>query len=131
MEERPQKTLYEQYTLYKNGTNKGNILHVAPHYFSNNILEKDYAIQPYMADFLLFKESIKNEMSYYEKITDKKGCLVINGYNEKQEPVTLSLRYVREAGQWLVDYVATIYDQKIFENKAVCPKKYLRQYLHQ
>ncbi len=116
--------LYKQYSQYKKTTNRENILLVAPNYFSENILENDYATQPYITDFLLFKDSMEKEKSYHEKINGNKGCLTINGYNDKQELVIFSLEYVRSTENWLINFIATIYDEKEPAKTAFCPNEY-------
>ncbi len=116
--------LYESYSQYADKTNKTNILQLAPQYFSDNILEKGYETQPYISDFLLFKDSMEKEGDHYEKIMGQRGCLVINGYNDKKEPVIFSLEYVKLSGNWLINFIATIYDEKSFAKEALCPDEY-------
>ena len=67
---------------------------------------------------------MKMENSHYEKISGQRGCLLINGYNDRKEPVIFSLEYVKSSDNWLINFIATIYDEKNFAKEALCPNEY-------
>lgn len=116
--------LYDSYSDYSEKTHNSNIIELAPQYFSDNILEEGYETLSYMPDFLLFKKSMKQQHSHFEKSKNQKGCLVVNGFNDKNEKVIFSLEYVKPSEKWLINFIAAIYDEKEFSKKALCPNEF-------
>lgn len=116
--------LKNAYSDYSTKANENNILELAPEFFSANILEEDYKALSYMPEFLLFKNAMKKHHSAFEKNDTKKGCLIVNGFNDKNEKVIFSLEYVKPSEKWLINFIAAIYDEKDFSEKALCPDEF-------
>lgn len=58
--------------------------------------------------FPFFKElasTIQVERSHFEIVQESTGCLTINGVDMDKEPKTLSLYYIQENSQWVIDTV--------------------------
>ena len=118
------ETIYSSYRAYKEASNQQNIIEIAPSFFGSNLLGDDYRSDPYVADFLLFKQSMSREVSHYEKALAHRGCLTINGYNENNELVIFSLEYSLLGDKWLISTIHIIYDEKQPFDRALCPDEY-------
>lgn len=116
--------LSNAYSDYSTKANENNILELAPEFFSANILEEDYKTLSYMPEFLLFKNAMKKQHSAFEKNDTKEGCLIVNGFNDKNEKVIFSLEYVKPSEKWLINFIAAIYDEKSFSENALCPDEF-------
>jgi len=70
-------------------------------------------------------EYVHQVFSHYQKITDQKGCLSINGIDLNKDPVSLHLEYKKEKGVWLVDYIFLhlIESREDYAEKALCPRE--------
>ena len=114
--------LYEAYLQYKNTINKNNIVELASDFFSKNML---HSTTPNAFDELLFKKYISTKDSHFERISLHESCLTINGFDEENEPVVISLKYTSNKG-WLIDEVhITYFDSKSdFAKSAKCPSDF-------
>ena len=118
--------LYQEFSEYENGANKNNIINVASNFFSPSLLGTNYQTNPDATSQLLFKNYMVYTDSHHEKINEKEGCLTINGYDEENSPLIISLRYIPNNGRWLIDKIHVVFaeDEKDFANKAKCPTEY-------
>ncbi len=119
--------LYEDFSRYESTANKDNILEVAEMFFSTSILGKDYRNNSDAAGQLLFKNYMTATQSHYEKVSQDEGCLTINGYDEDNTPLIISLKYIPNEGHWLIDSIHVVYieNAKDFANNAKCPSEYI------
>jgi len=61
--------------------------------------------------------------SHFEAIESDRGCLTINGLDDRQRPKSLSLYYMRENGRWVFDSIMVALHKSIddYYREAVCP----------
>ena len=118
--------LYQRFSQYDKNANKNNIIEVASNFFSPSLLGKNYQTNPDATSQLLFKNYMVHTDSHYEEINGKKGCLTINGYDEENSPLILSLKYISSNGHWLIDKIHVVFveNEKGFANSAKCPSEY-------
>lgn len=121
------ETLYLAFEQYKFEANDNNIIHLAPKFFSGMLLKSGYTTDPEARKQLLFKDILNAEVSYFETAVQLEGCLSINGFDKENEPMILSLEYLRSGGRWLINDILVYYleDASQFTGKATCPREYL------
>lgn len=69
-------------------------------------------------------EIIDRGVAVYQKILDYgTGCLTFNGFNSRDEPATMSIKFVREKDGWKIDYPYMMYwnETDEFPEEASCP----------
>lgn len=122
----PSSVLYQQYAQYENTTSKDNIIEVARYFFSPSLLGGDYQTNPDAINQLLFKHYMVTKDSHHEKVNGHDGCLTINGYDEEDTPLILSLKYISSDNHWLIDKIHVVYidNAKEFASSAKCPTEY-------
>lgn len=119
-------TLYQEYSQYRDNTNKSNIVKLARYFFSPSLLGSNYQISPDASSQLLFKNYMIITDSHYERANEHQGCLTVNGYDEENSPLTFSLKYISNDSRWLIDdiHVAYVKNAKDFASTARCPSEY-------
>lgn len=117
------KELYQAYNDYRTETNRDNVIALAPKFFTPKLLGSDYASKAYTVDFLLFKDSISDETSHFEKRMAGGGCLTINGLNN-DELVIINLGYKHINQHWLIDRIHLVYDENKPADQAFCPGEF-------
>jgi hypothetical protein len=118
--------LYDKYSQYEKSVSKENISEVARDFFSPSLLGKDYRIKQNSVNQLLFKNNMVTEDSHFEKMHERHGCLSINGYDEKNNPLIFFLKFISKDSRWLIDKINVVYINDIngFVNSAKCPSEY-------
>ncbi len=118
--------LYQEYSQYERGTNRGNIIEVGSRFFTQSLLGKDYQTNPDATNQLLFKNYMVSTDSHHEKINEQEGCLTINGYDEDRSPLIFNLKYISINGRWLIDKIHVVFveNSKDFVYSAKCPDEY-------
>lgn len=68
-------------------------------------------------------KKIRTEHSHYEEFKDGKGCLTVNGLDERKRPKSLSLYYIREDSRWVIDSIMVALHESIdaYYREATCP----------
>lgn len=68
---------------------------------------------------------VRLEHSYFEEVQGSEGCLTINGLNKADIPITLSLYYKVEEGNWVIDYFLLHIHNSInnYYYEAKCPDR--------
>ncbi len=119
-------TLFQEYSQYDRSANKNNIIDVASDFFSPDLLGTDYQTNPDAASQLLFKHYMAKTGTHYEKLNGQEGCLTINGYDEENIPLIISLKYISRNNHWLIDeiHIAFIENKANFADSAQCPDEY-------
>src|SRR5699024_8571287 len=82
-----QSLIYNQYIEYAHSVTKENVMTDADKYFSKSLLGADYKSGPDAPVLLTFHTRMVEIDSYAEMINNRNGCLVINGYNDRHEPL--------------------------------------------
>ena len=123
---KPQHTLFHSYTQYSESTNENNIKNDAKKYFAQSLLGDDYTTNPDAPSQLLFKNYMHSVVNHHEEIKNNNGCLTINGYDKEKMPVTFSLKYKKNNGNWLIDkiHVVFIENPKDFSDIVQCPEAF-------
>jgi len=120
--------LYPVYLKYEKTTNEKNIVKLADNFFSSRMLKEleEAGSIADSKDLLLFKNYIINKDSHYEKINAHVGCLSINGLDEENSPVILSLKYTLMNDSWLIDEIHILYfdSKEEFTKSAKCPNDF-------
>ena len=120
-------TLYHEYSQYSESANKNNIIEMASDFFSPSLLGKSYRTNPDAINQLLFKNYMATTESHYEKINGQVGCLTINGNDEENFPLALSLEYELISDRWLINKIHVVFIENEFVDKATCPNEYLNE----
>ncbi|GGX62522.1 hypothetical protein [Saccharospirillum salsuginis] len=61
--------------------------------------------------FLNLANNFDDEDSHFEEKRAESGCLTVNGVNQDGRPETLSLSYIKEDGNWVINrYMSHIHD---------------------
>ncbi|MDX1810548.1 MAG: hypothetical protein R3240_01255 [Gammaproteobacteria bacterium] len=83
-------------------------------------------------EYLTFPFWLAREYSHYELRNGDDGCLLLNGYNEKLEPIAITISYHNEQ-QWLIDdlYVEHLAPFNKFLSRAICDKRKLDEIRYQ
>ncbi len=69
---------------------------------------------------------IEKEIAVFQQVEDDTGCLTFNGFNSKEEPLTMSLRFKHEKNGWKIDFPYLMFwdDVDEFPDEADCPTPY-------
>ncbi|WP_110188739.1 hypothetical protein [Pokkaliibacter plantistimulans] len=122
---RPDSTesLYQRYRQYVAVVQAEQADKEYPQYFSRRIVDVAGAHQD-ARDQLWFPTYMKHEVAHHESAAGSaRHCLLVNGYDINDEPMTFSLEYLREQGQWLIDgvNVALYKSADAFPRHVKCP----------
>jgi len=117
--------LFERYNSYKSEIIKQKSNLILPMLSENrrnqikSLGEKEFPI------LSSFPNILHKNVNHYTKIKNKIGCLTINGYGENNSPIVLSIKYLYENNEWLVDFVEIYYADlaKEFQTKGICPSE--------
>lgn len=120
--------LYSAYSKYKSEANKENIRELSSTYFSAESLEGKNIGNPELQDQLLFKDYMVTTRNHFERIiNDTQGCLTVNGFDKKKEPLEFNIEYLRVTGKWKINaidiYLAN--SEHDFRNVGTCPYEYI------
>jgi hypothetical protein len=118
--------LYQEYARYHKSITKDNVIKVARDFFSPSLLGKNYQTDPDAISQLLLKNYMVTEDSHHENMNKRYGCLTINGYDEENAPLVLSLKYIPINNRWLIDKIHIVFidNVKYFSGSAKCPHEY-------
>jgi|GEM_PF-2233622 len=123
-------SLYEQFSTYALTVNNDNILSQSPKFFSKRLLTQannSKASHAEIAGQLLFKQYMVTQVNSFEVITDKSGCLTVNGYDSENTPWSFNLKYIHHKEKWLIDDITIFFvnSEADFSTSAKCPDKYI------
>ncbi|MEC8012284.1 MAG: hypothetical protein VX185_16125 [Pseudomonadota bacterium] len=115
-------SLYKSYNKFKADTNAETVINKAPLYFSERLLGEHYKDDPDAPDQLLFYKVMSQEKSVYESLNDALGCLVVNGFDDRHNPITFELTYAQSDHDFKIDKIHTYYHESAneFLLKAEC-----------
>jgi hypothetical protein len=118
--------LYKEYSRYDKSITKDNAIKVARDFFSPSLIGKNYQTDPDAISQLILKNYMVIEDSHHEKMNKQYGCLTINGYDEENAPLVLSLKYIQTNKHWLIDKIHIVFidNVKHFSDSAKCPHEY-------
>ena len=65
---------------------------------------------------------MSQEKSVYESLNDALGCLVVNGFDDRHNPITFELTYAQSDHDFKIDKIHTYYHESAneFLLKAEC-----------
>lgn len=117
--------LFERYNTYKSEIIKHKSNLILPMLSKNrrnkikSLGEKEFPI------LSSFPSILHKNINHYTKINSNIGCLTINGYGENNSPIVLSIKYLYENNEWLIDFVEIYYadSAKEFQTKGICPSE--------
>ncbi len=120
-----QTDLYEEYIKQTQAVKNKTIVSSRMSFFTNEYLKEVDPDNEKSLLLLNLSEYVHQAFSHYQKITDQKGCLSINGIDLNKDPVSLHLEYKKEKGVWLVDYIFLhlIESREDYAEKALCPRE--------
>lgn len=121
--------LFAAYSEYKVSTDEKNITQLATRYFAPSLLGEKHADDPDAPPQLLFKNYMAREDSHFERSNRTEGCLTINGFDQDNEPVIISLKYVADRERWLIGeiHVLLVENPGHFSKTARCPDEFQDQ----
>ena len=121
-------TSENQYT----GEQLNNIFSAFTHKKQQHLLSAQHktpqVLQELVQIYLTFPQWIEKEYSHYEVQNGDRGCLVVNGYNQNLEPMTILVSYINNR-EWLIDDLQIQYltPPNTFLDGPVCNPKSLTE----
>ncbi len=125
-------SLYQEYQAYKNLVGSGNKVaarrKLAKNYLKNHD-EAERNMPPELGLITPFWKHIANEIrtehSHFEKIAGDSGCLTLNGLDKYDRPSSLSLYYIEENGNWVINGIMVGGHGSIgdYYNEPTCPSR--------
>ncbi len=125
MLEAEQTNLYENYNQQVKAVKNNTILARKESFFTSEYLKEVNPDDEKSLLLLKLSHYIDQEISHYQMLEDKKGCLSINGIELNKDPVSLHVEYKKERGLWLVDYMFLhfIENREDYVKKSLCPRE--------
>ncbi len=119
-----QADLYEIYTRQVMAAENSTTVANRKSFFTSEYLEKVDVADEKSLLLLNLSKYIDQEMSHYQKIDGRAGCLSVNGIDASEEPLSLHVEYKQEKGSWLVDYMFLHFmeSSKDYVGEAICPR---------
>jgi len=117
--------LYSTFLDYKESTNTANIAEISSDFFSENLLNNEDLSKPGLVEQLLFKTYMIKYVNSLEVRMETSGCLVINGFDSDNMPISFKLKYIESEPRWKIDEINVYFVNSVseFSKVAKCPYK--------
>jgi hypothetical protein len=122
-------TPYSSYERFKNSLSNKDIeesLSLLSRFNTNRYKgrEENESFEYFFPFFSSIDTVVVNEENHFESIQNNQACLTVIGFDEKNEPTSISFQLLNEGGAWKLNLVHMIYYESSseFPSNAVCPQ---------
>ena len=121
--------LYSAYQRFRGEVHSENIHTRYAEFFSPDILDGQDAANKDVLQQLLFDDYMVRVHSHHEKISDDKGCLTVNGFDQMGKPLSFNIEYVSVSQRWLIRATDIVFvsSARAFSPRGRCPSDYITQ----
>jgi len=117
--------LYDNYVALDKSVKQSNITKEMTNYFTASYLSEVSLSDKKSLLLLNLSGYMGSVKSHYQKINNNTGCLILNGFDENKEPLSLFIEYKNKKSLWLVNYmyISFLKSKNDFTNSAKCPRE--------
>lgn len=115
--------LYGEFDEYKKSVAESSIVENYSRFFDVRLTSSISIDDPSSIAQLEFSKYMEKEIIHYDVIENGKGCLTVNGVDQKGSPIAFYVEYKMTNKAWLISDVdvSILENEKEYRNEPLCP----------